>query len=84
MPKLNRLARSVPDARDIDDSLVARGVKLSLGGSLHDPADPMGKMFFQHPGHLRRIRQARRAFRLALNRGAPIQARSRLPFFDFA
>ncbi|MGW1616948.1 recombinase family protein [Streptomyces sp. NPDC002285] len=44
--KLDRLARSVPDARDIGDSLVARGVKLSLGGSLYDPADPMGKMFF--------------------------------------
>jgi len=44
--KLDRLARSVPDARDIGDSLTARGVKLSLGGSLYDPADPMGKMFF--------------------------------------
>ncbi|MEW2161026.1 recombinase family protein [Streptomyces sp. NPDC007189] len=44
VPKLDRLARS--DARDIGDSLVARGVKLSLGGSLYDPADPMGKMFF--------------------------------------
>ncbi|MGJ3559035.1 recombinase family protein [Streptomyces sp. INA 01156] len=28
------------------DSLTARGVKLSLGGTLYDPADPMGKMFF--------------------------------------
>ncbi|NHI12033.1 site-specific DNA recombinase/resolvase [Streptomyces sp. KO7888] len=46
VPKLDRLARSVPNARDIGDSLVARGVKLSLGGSLYDPADPMGKMFF--------------------------------------
>ncbi|MFM9539865.1 recombinase family protein [Streptomyces turgidiscabies] len=46
VPKLDRLARSVPDARDIGGSLVARGVKLSLGGSLSDPADPMGKMFF--------------------------------------
>lgn len=44
--KLDRLARSVPDARDIADSLVARGVKLALGGSVYDPADPMGKMFF--------------------------------------
>jgi DNA invertase Pin-like site-specific DNA recombinase len=34
VPKLDRLARSVLDARDIGDSLVARGVKLSLGGSL--------------------------------------------------
>lgn len=46
VPKLDRLARSVPDARDIGDSLTARGVKLSLGGALYDPADPMGKMFF--------------------------------------
>ncbi|WP_433489870.1 recombinase family protein [Nocardia grenadensis] len=46
VPKLDRLARSVPDAREIGDSLVARGVKLSLGGQLYDPADPMGKMFF--------------------------------------
>ncbi|MBS2966983.1 recombinase family protein [Actinocrinis puniceicyclus] len=46
VPKLDRLARSVPDAREIGDSLAARGVKLSLGGSLYDPADPMGKMFF--------------------------------------
>lgn len=46
VPKLDRLARSVPDARDIGDSLAARGVKLSLGGSIYDPTDPMGKMFF--------------------------------------
>lgn len=46
VPKLDRLARSVPDARAIGDSLVARGVKLSLGGAIYDPADPMGKMFF--------------------------------------
>ena len=46
VPKLDRLARSVPDARQIGDSLVARGVRLSLGGTLYDPADPMGKMFF--------------------------------------
>jgi hypothetical protein len=42
VPKLDRLARSVPDAHDIGDSLVARGVKLSLGGTIYDPADPMG------------------------------------------
>ncbi|CAN5800441.1 recombinase family protein [soil metagenome] len=46
VPKLDRLARSVPDARDIADSLVARGVKLALGTSVYDPTDPMGKMFF--------------------------------------
>ncbi|MET7690770.1 recombinase family protein [Streptomyces sp. NPDC005483] len=46
VPKLDRLARSVPDARDIGDSLTARGVKLSLGGTLYDPADSMGRTFF--------------------------------------
>ncbi|MGN8091621.1 recombinase family protein [Methylobacterium sp. 22177] len=46
VPKLDRLARSVPDARAIADALVARGVRLALGGSVYDPADPMGKMFF--------------------------------------
>jgi DNA invertase Pin-like site-specific DNA recombinase len=46
VPKLDRLARSVPDARDIADSPVARGVKLAIGSSVYDPADPMGKMFF--------------------------------------
>src|SRR5690242_21958346 len=45
VPKLDRLARSVPDARAIADELVARGVKLALGSSVYDPADPMGKMF---------------------------------------
>ena len=33
-------------AREIGDSLAARGIKLSLGGQVYDPADPMGKMFF--------------------------------------
>ena len=46
VPKLDRLARSVPDARAIGDSLAARGVKLQLGTSVHDPSDPMGKLFF--------------------------------------
>jgi Resolvase, N terminal domain len=34
VPKLDRLARSVPDAR---------GIKLSLGGQVYDPADPMAR-----------------------------------------
>ena len=46
VPKLDRLARSVPDARAIGDSLAERGIKLSLGGQVYDPNDPMGKMFF--------------------------------------
>ena len=44
VPKLDRLARSVPDARCIADALVARGVRLALGSSVYDPVDPMGKM----------------------------------------
>ncbi|EJV7388989.1 recombinase family protein [Escherichia coli] len=46
VPKLDRLARSVPDAREIADALQVRGVKLALGASLYDPEDPVGKMFF--------------------------------------
>ncbi len=44
--KLDRLARSVPDARIIAEQLQQKGVKLALGGSVYDPDDPMGKMFF--------------------------------------
>jgi DNA invertase Pin-like site-specific DNA recombinase len=46
VPKLDRLARSVPDARAIGDDLAARGIKLQIGVSVHDPSDPMGKLFF--------------------------------------
>lgn len=44
--KLDRLARSLPDARDIVDELTARDVKLSIGGSVHDPTDPVGGLLF--------------------------------------
>lgn len=44
--KLDRLARSVPDARAIADQLEAKGVTLALGAAVYDPVDPMGKMFF--------------------------------------
>jgi DNA invertase Pin-like site-specific DNA recombinase len=46
VPKLDRLARSVPDARAIGDDLARRGIRLQIGSSLHDPHDPMGKLFF--------------------------------------
>jgi DNA invertase Pin-like site-specific DNA recombinase len=44
--KLDRLARSLPDARDIVAELTAREVALSLGGSVHDPTDPIGRLLF--------------------------------------
>src|SRR5215217_7867332 len=44
--KLDRLARSLPDARDILDELTKGNVKLSLGGSIHDPTDPVGRLLF--------------------------------------
>lgn len=44
--KLDRLARSLPDARDILDELTQRHVRLSLGGSIHDPTDPVGRLLF--------------------------------------
>lgn len=44
--KLDRLARSLPDARNIADELTAKGVALNLGGSVYDPADPVGRLLF--------------------------------------
>jgi DNA invertase Pin-like site-specific DNA recombinase len=44
--KLDRLARSLPDARDIVEELTEREVKLALGGSIHDPTDPVGRLLF--------------------------------------
>jgi DNA invertase Pin-like site-specific DNA recombinase len=39
-------ARSLPDARAIADELTRRRVKLNLGGSVHDPDDPVGRLLF--------------------------------------
>lgn len=44
--ELDRLARSLHDARDIADELTARDVALSLGGSGYDPTDPVGRLLF--------------------------------------
>lgn len=44
--KLDRLARSVRDAADLADELTERGVSLSIGGSVHDPTDPVGRLLF--------------------------------------
>lgn len=44
--KLDRLARSLPDARAIADELTARHVRLNLGGSVYDPNDAVGRLLF--------------------------------------
>jgi len=44
--KLDRLARSLPDAREILEDLTRREVKLSIGASVHDPTDPVGRLLF--------------------------------------
>lgn len=36
----------MPDARNIADGLVKRGVRLAIESSVYDPGDLMGKMFF--------------------------------------
>ncbi len=42
--KLDRLARSLPDARAIAEDLTKRKVRLSLGASVYDPTDPVGRL----------------------------------------
>jgi DNA invertase Pin-like site-specific DNA recombinase len=44
--KLDRLARSISDARNISDELATKGVALSIGGSVHNPTDPTGRLLF--------------------------------------
>ena len=44
--KLDRLARSLPDAREILEHLTRREVKLSIGASVHDPTDAVGRLLF--------------------------------------
>jgi DNA invertase Pin-like site-specific DNA recombinase len=44
--KLDRLARSLPAARDIADDLTRRSIRLNLGGSVYDPTDPVGRLLF--------------------------------------
>ena len=46
MTKLDRLARSLPDARAIADELTTRQISLSLGGSVYDPTDAVGRLLF--------------------------------------
>jgi DNA invertase Pin-like site-specific DNA recombinase len=44
--KLDRLARSLPDARAIADELTVRQVGLNLGGSVYNPNDPVERLLF--------------------------------------
>ncbi len=44
--KLDRLARSLPDARAIADEFTTRYVSLNLGGSVYDPNDAVGRLLF--------------------------------------
>jgi len=44
--KLDRLARSLRDAKDIIDELTAKDVKLSIGGTVHDPNNSVGRLLF--------------------------------------
>jgi DNA invertase Pin-like site-specific DNA recombinase len=46
VPKLDRFARSVPDARALADLIISRGARLQIGPAVYDPKDPFGKMFF--------------------------------------
>jgi len=50
--KLDRLARSLPDDRNIADGrLTRKGVALSLGG-MYGPTDPVGRLLFTVLGML--------------------------------
>lgn len=44
--KLDRLGRSAVDLRAIADELEEKKVLLNIGGSIHDPTSPTGKLFF--------------------------------------
>lgn len=73
--KLDRLARSLPDARAIADELTARQVSLNLGGSVYDPTDPVGRLMFnvlamvaEFEGDLIRLR-TREGMRIAKAKG---------------
>lgn len=46
LTKLDRLARSLPDARAIADELTSRQISPSLGGSVYDPTDAVGRLLF--------------------------------------
>lgn len=45
--KLDRLGRSLQDLLAVAADLERRGVRLQVGSTIHDPADPMGRLLFQ-------------------------------------
>ncbi len=55
--KLDRLARSLPDARAIADELTTRQVSLNLGGSVYDPND-LAVLRLRRPRGVSRVRSA--------------------------
>lgn len=44
--KLDRLARSLTDLQRIAAQLETKSVTLNIGGAIHNPTDPLGKMMF--------------------------------------
>lgn len=46
VPKLDRLGRSIRDLHGIADEVTACGARLEFQGKVHDPTDPMDKLFF--------------------------------------
>ena len=42
--KPGRLARSLRDPKDLVDERTRHGVKLGIGGSVHDPTDSVGRL----------------------------------------
>ena len=55
--KLDRLARSVPDAATSSTSSPPGGVRLNIGGSVHDPTDPIGRLLFNTQQSHTRLRR---------------------------
>jgi hypothetical protein len=49
--KLDRLARSPPDARAIADELTTRQISLSLERSVYDPTDAVSRLLHRLPRH---------------------------------
>src|SRR5256885_7356466 len=53
--KLDRLARSVPDALDILSQLSHRGVRFALGGAADDTEEPLAPQVLSNPPRITRL-----------------------------